>query len=244
MIVDLISEGMKGMQKDIIIFNNRTEIIKGMIPLLKGEGFRVLIADCYEQLKAFLKTSGIHLMITDIMKDAASRFDGLTWIKQIRELSNAPLLVISGVQDETMKILAFDAGADDYVGTGCNPLEILARIKAHIRRYVQLAKMCSVCNKIYRINELVLDDNTRKVTVNQVEVRLTPIEYKILRLLVQEKGKVLSIPQIYESIWNMAPIGADNTVAVHIRHIREKIEQNPKAPQYIKVVWGTGYKVG
>jgi len=237
-------KGIKYMQKNIIIINNRTEIINGMIPLLKGEGFRVLVAEGYEQLKTFLQTSGIHLMITDIMKDAGTGFEGLVWIRKIREISNAPLMVISGVQDETVKILAFDAGADDYVGTGCNPLEILARIKAHIRRYVQLLKVCSMCSKIYRIHDLVLDDNTRKVTVNQEEVRLTPIEYKILRLLVQEKGKVLSIPQIYESIWNMAPIGADNTVAVHIRHIREKIEVNPKDPKYVKVVWGIGYKVG
>ncbi len=232
------------MQKNIIIFNNKTEMIKGMEPLLKGEGFRVLVADCFEQLKRYLRTAGIHLMITDIMKDKMDMSAGLDWIRRIREITNAPLMILSEKQDESLKIMAFDAGADDYVATSCNPLEILARVKAHIRRYMQLVDICSSCNKIYRIDALVMDDNTRKVTVNQVEVRLTPIEYKILRLLVQEKGKVLSNSQIYESIWNMAPIGADNTVAVHIRHIREKIEKNPKEPQYLKVVWGTGYKVG
>lgn len=239
-----VSKGMKSMQKNVIIFNNRTEIIKGMMPLLRGEGFRVMIAEGFEQLQFLLKSSGIHLMITDIMQEMGNRTEGLAWIRKIREISNAPMMVISGVQDETMKILAFDAGADDYVGVDCNPLEILARIKAHVRRYIQLANVCAAINKIYRIQELVLDDNTRKVVVNQAEVRLTPIEYKILRLLVQERGKVLSNAQIYERIWNMAPIGADNTVAVHIRHIREKIEQNPKEPKYIKVVWGTGYKIG
>ncbi len=232
------------MQKNIIIFNNRTEIIKGMVSLLKGEGYKVLVADCFEQLKAFLNTAGIHLMITDIINDKVNVIAGLEGIRKIREITNIPMMILSDKQDETLKIMAFDAGADDYVATSCNPLEILARVKAHIRRYVQLANACSNCNKIYRIDALVLDDNTRKVTVNQLEVRLTPIEYKILRLLVQERGKVLSIHQIYESIWNMAPIGADNTVAVHIRHIREKIEENPKEPQYLKVVWGTGYKVG
>ncbi len=231
------------MEKNIIIFNNRTEIIKGMVPLLTGEGFKVLIADCFEQLKNFLKTAGVHLMITDIIKDRVNRFAGLEGIRKIREITNIPMMILSDRQDEELKIMAFDAGADDYVATSCNPLEILARVKAHIRRYVQLANVC-YRNKIYRIDALVLDDNTRKVTVNQLEVRLTPIEYKILRLLVQERGKVLSIHQIYEAIWNMAPIGADNTVAVHIRHIREKIEENPKEPQYLKVVWGTGYKVG
>lgn len=231
------------MEKNIIIFNNRTEIIKGMVPLLKGEGFKVLIADCFEQLKSFLKTAGVHLMITDIIKDRVNQLTGLEGIRKIREITNIPMMILSDRQDETLKIMAFDAGADDYVATSCNPLEILARVKAHLRRYVQLANACCR-NKIYRIDALVLDDNTRKVTVNQLEVRLTPIEYKILRLLVQERGKVLSIHQIYEAIWNMAPIGADNTVAVHIRHIREKIEENPKEPQYLKVVWGTGYKVG
>ena len=231
------------MEKNIIIFNNKTEIIKGMVPLLRGEGFKVLVADCFEQLKSFLKTAGVHLMITDIIKDKLNMMSGLDGIRKIREITNIPMMILSDKQDEELKVRAFDAGADDYVVTNCNPLEILARVKAHIRRYVQLANACC-CNKIYRIDALVLDDNTRKVTVNQLEVRLTPIEYKILRLLVQERGKVLSIHQIYEAIWNMAPIGADNTVAVHIRHIREKIEKNPKEPQYLKVVWGTGYKVG
>ncbi len=231
------------MEKNIIIFNNRTEIIKGMVPLLRGEGFKVMVADCFEQLKSFLKTAGVHMMITDIIKDKVNMLVGLEGIRKIREITNIPLMILSDKQDEELKIRAFDAGADDYVATSCNPLEILARVKAHIRRYVQLANTC-YGNKIYRIDALVLDDNTRKVTVNQLEVRLTPIEYKILRLLVQERGKVLSIHQIYEAIWNMTPIGADNTVAVHIRHIREKIEENPKEPQYLKVVWGTGYKVG
>lgn len=234
---------MSGMQKNIIIFNNDTDIIRGIVPLLKGEGFRVLITDCFEQLKCFLKTLGTHLMITDIVKDKVSGTASLEGIKKIREITNIPMMILSDSHDEKLKILAFDAGVDDYVTTNCTPLEILARVKAHIRRYVQLANVC-LSNKIYRIDALVLDDNTRKVTVNQLEVRLTPIEYKILRLLVQERGKVLSIHQIYKAIWNMAPIGADNTVAVHIRHIREKIEENPKDPQYLKVVWGTGYKVG
>jgi len=240
----LCLERYEMMQNNIIIFNNNTEMMKGILPLLQGEGFKVWIAEGFEQLKRCLKTAGIHLMITDILKGAADRFCGLESIRKIRELTNVPLMILSERQDENLKIMAFDAGADDYVGTNCNPLEILARIKAHIRRYVQLVEICRRSSKIYCIDKLVLDDNTRKVTVNQTEVRLTPLEYKILRLLVQERGKVLSNSQIYEAIWNMAPIGADNTVAVHIRHIREKIETNPKEPQYVKVVWGTGYKVG
>jgi len=232
------------MQKNIIIFNNHTEMIKGMLPMLRGEGFKVLIADGFEQLKMSLKTAGIHLIITDVLKGVADRFTGLECIRKIRELTNVPLMILSDLQDEVLKIMAFDAGADDFVGTNCNPLEILARIKAHIRRYLQLVEICNHRRKVYCVDALVLDDNTRKVTVDQTEVRLTPLEYKILRLLVQEQGKVLSNAQIYEAIWNMVPIGADNTVAVHIRHIREKIEANPKEPRYVKVVWGTGYKIG
>ena len=140
--------------------------------------------------------------------------------------------------------MALNAGADDYVVNGCNPLELLARIKSQLRRYTQLVNMCANIDKIYQVDGLVIDDNTRQVFVDHKEVRLTPIEYKILKLLVQERGRVLSIAQIYEAIWHMQAIGADNTIAVHIRHIREKIEQNPKEPRYLKVVWGTGYKVG
>jgi DNA-binding response OmpR family regulator len=230
------------MDKSIIIFNNRTEIIGGMVSLLTGEGFKVLVTDTLEQLKLFLQTSGVQLMITDIGKEKKGRFAGLEGIRRLREITNIPMIILSDKQDEELKLRAFDAGADDYVATSCNPLEILARVKAHIRRYLQLANACRK-NKIYRIDELILDDNTRKVTVNKLEVRLTPIEYKILRLLVQERGKVMSNSQIYEAIWHMAPIGVDNTVAVHIRHIREKIEENPKEPQYLKVVWGIGYKL-
>ena len=126
----------------------------------------------------------------------------------------------------------------------CNPLELIARIKSQLRRYLQLSNISENLENIYRVDGLVIDDVSRKVFVDDKEVRLTPIEYKILKLLVLEKGKVLSVEEIYESIWHLRAVGADNTIAVHIRHIREKIEANPKEPKYVKVVWGTGYKVG
>ena len=128
--------------------------------------------------------------------------------------------------------------------SGCSPLELLARVKSQLRRYTQLSNMRANINQIYKVDELEIDDNLRKVSVEGREVKLTPIEYSILKLLVQERGKVLSIEQIYEEIWQMEPIGADNTIAVHIRHIREKIERNPRQPRYLKVVWGAGYKIG
>ena len=149
-----------------------------------------------------------------------------------------------GLVGETAKIMALNAGADDYVTVGYNPLELLARVKSQLRRYTQLVNLCESIDSIYRVDGLEINDRNRTVTVEGREVKMTPIEYKILRLLVQERGKVLSISQIYESIWHMQAIGADNTIAVHIRHIREKIESNPKEPRYLKVVWGTGYKVG
>lgn len=170
--------------------------------------------------------------------------NGIELIADIRKKSSVPILVVSADGGESSKILALNAGADDYVTIDCNPLEILARVKSQVRRYTQMVNMCANIDKIYQVDNLVVDDIRRKVSVDGCEVRLTPIEYKILRLLVQEKGKVLSISQIYESIWHMQAIGADNTIAVHIRHIREKIERNPKEPRYLKVVWGTGYKVG
>ena len=128
--------------------------------------------------------------------------------------------------------------------TPCNPLELIARIKSQLRRYLQLSNISENLENIYRVDGLVIDDVSRKVFVDDKEVRLTPIEYKILKLLVLKKGKVLSVEEIYESIWHLRAVGADNTIAVHIRHIREKIEANPKEPKYVKVVWGTGYKVG
>ena len=165
-------------------------------------------------------------------------------LRKIREFSTVPVIVISARTQETEKVEALDAGADDYVIYPFHPLEFMARINSQFRRYIQLVNMRNNIDRIYRVDDLVMNDVLRKVTVSGKEVSLTPIEYKILRLLVQERGKVFSINQIYESIWNMQAIGADNTIAVHIRHIREKIERNPKEPHYLKVVWGTGYKVG
>ena len=234
------------MDKNLVIYNNNTDVVATLRPLLMGESIRLLVAENDSQLRQLLREEQIHLLITDVVWPDRGQdiTQGLEALQQIRQMSSLPIIVVSTRDDETSKILALNAGADDYVVSGCNPLELLARIKSQLRRYTQLVNMCANINKIYQVDGLVIDDNTRHVSVDQKEVRLTPIEYKILKLLVQEKGKVLSISQIYEAIWHMQAIGADNTIAVHIRHIREKIEQNPKKPRYLKVVWGTGYKVG
>lgn len=225
----------------ILVYNNNTGVMEVMLPLFSGEGYQVSAAEDLMQVRAYIRSRQVQLLITDVdLKDE----NGLEVIHEIRESSSIPILVLSGNGAEVIKIEALNAGADDYVVYPCNPLELLARVKSQLRRYIQLSNISNNIEQIYRVNALVIDDARRKVTVEGQEVRLTPIEYKILKLLVQERGRVFSVEQIYESIWHMKAIGADNTIAVHIRHIREKIERNPREPQYLKVVWGTGYKVG
>lgn len=230
--------------KNILVYNNTTGIAEIMGPLFAGEGLHLSIVGDYGEMLDALQEQDIHLLITDVKLCQKGFVDGIEMIADIRRRSSVPIIVVSADDKESSKIMALNAGADDYIVLGCNPLEILARVKSQLRRYTQLVSMCANIDRIYRVGELVIDDTHRKVSVDGKEVKLTPIEYKILRLLVQERGRVLSITQIYESIWHMQAIGADNTIAVHIRHIREKIERNPKEPRYLKVVWGTGYKVG
>lgn len=232
------------MDKNILVYNNNTGIVETMGALFTGENMRMLVASDVKELMKILEYEDIHLMLVDVELDGTGWGSGIELIQYLRKKSTIPMIVISEQMAETAKIMALNAGADDYVTADCNPLEILARVKSHLRRYTQLVNMCVNIDRIYRIDGLEINDRNRTVTVDGREVKLTPIEYKILRLLVQERGKVLSINQIYESIWHMQAIGADNTIAVHIRHIREKIESNPKEPRYLKVVWGTGYKVG
>ncbi len=232
------------MKGNILVYNNSTRIVEIMKPLFSGEGLRVSVAGTYGEMLEALEEQDIHLLITDVRLKPRGFVNGIELIADIRKRSSVPIIIVSAEGGESSKILALNAGADDYVTVDCNPLEILARVKSQLRRYTQLVNVCANIDRIYQVGELVIDDIRRKVSVDGKEVKLTPIEYKILRLLVQERGRVLSITQIYESIWHMQAIGADNTIAVHIRHIREKIEQNPKEPRYLKVVWGTGYKVG
>lgn len=232
------------MKTTILIFNNNSKISEVMGPLFDKEGYQVIVANEDRQLERILRGGQVQLLLTDIVMEFEDILDGLERIRCIRNISNIPVIVVSDKKDETSKILALNAGADDYCSTQCSPLELMARIKGQLQRYLALAGICDNIEHIYKVDELEIDDSTRRVTVGKREVRLTPIEYKILRLLVMERGKVLSIDEIYRAIWEMQPIGADNTIAVHIRHIREKIEENPKQPRYLKVVWGNGYKVG
>lgn len=168
--------------------------------------------------------------------------DGIRATMKIREEKSIPVIMLSAKSEDTDKILGLNMGADDYVTKPFNPLELIARVKSQLRRYTTLGSL-EIKSQVYRSGGLVIDDESKQVTVDGEEVKLTPVQYKILKLLTANAGRVYSIDEIYENVWNEAALSAENTVAVHIRRIREKIEINPKEPKYLKVVWGIGYKV-
>ena len=226
---------------NILICDDDKDIVDAIEIYLKNEGYKVYRAYDGEEAIRILKAEDIQLLIMDVMMP---KLDGIHATLKIREYSSIPIIMLSAKTEDTDKILGLNVGADDYVSKPFNPLELIARVKSNLRRYTKLGNMSAPEeSNVYRIGGLCMDDDTKEVTVDGEPVRLTPIEYSILLLLVKNPGRVYSIDQIYENIWNEAAIGADNTVAVHIRHIREKIEINPKEPKYLKVVWGVGYKV-
>ena len=205
------------------------------------EGYEVLKAYDGDEAIKVLKRNEVDLLIMDVMMP---RLDGIRATLKIRENMSLPIIILSAKSEDADKILGLNIGADDYITKPFNPLELVARVKSQLRRYTQLGSTARSDNQSeFRTGGLVIRDDLKEVTVDGEKVKLTPIEYNILLLLVKNQGKVFSINQIYENIWNEEAIGADNTVAVHIRHIREKIEINPKEPRYLKVVWGVGYKV-
>ena len=226
---------------NILICDDDKEIVDAIEIYLKNEGYKVYKAYDGEEAIRILNAEDIQLLIMDVMMP---KLDGIHATLKIREYSSIPIIMLSAKTEDMDKILGLNVGADDYVSKPFNPLELIARVKSSLRRYTKLGNMSAPEeSNVYRIGGLCMDDDTKEVTVDGEPVRLTPIEYSILLLLVKNPGRVYSIDQIYENIWNEAAIGADNTVAVHIRHIREKIEINPKEPKYLKVVWGVGYKV-
>lgn len=224
----------------ILVCDDDKEIVDAIEIYLSQEGYRILKA--YDGLQAvdMLEREDVQLLLIDIMMP---KLDGLRATLKIREKSSIPIIILSAKSEDADKILGLNIGADDYVTKPFNPLELVARVKSQLRRYTKLGNAAGENQKVYQTGGLVINDDLKEVTVDGEPVKLTPIEYNILLLLVKNQGKVFSINQIYESIWNEDAIGADNTVAVHIRHIREKIEINAKEPRYLKVVWGIGYKV-
>ncbi len=224
----------------ILVCDDDKEIVDAIEIYLSQEGYHILKAYDGLQAVSMMEKNEIQLLIIDIMMP---KLDGLRATLKIREKSSIPIIILSAKSEDADKILGLNIGADDYVTKPFNPLELVARVKSQLRRYTKLGNAAEDAQKIYQTGGLVMNDDLKEVTVDGEPVKLTPIEYNILLLLVKNQGKVFSINQIYESIWNEDAIGADNTVAVHIRHIREKIEINAKEPRYLKVVWGIGYKV-
>ena len=208
---------------------------------LENEGYEVECAYDGAAAVELARNNRFDLLILDVMMP---KLDGIRATLKIREKHSIPIIILSAKSEDVDKILGLNVGADDYVTKPFNPLELIARVKSQIRRYTQFGGNAKEQkDTIYETGGLQMNDDLKQVTVDGESVKLTPIEYNILKLLMKNQGRVFSINQIYESIWNEEAIGADNTVAVHIRHIREKIEINPREPRYLKVVWGVGYKI-
>lgn len=229
------------MQQNVLVCDDDKEIVGAIDIYLQQEGLNVFKAYNGQEALDILAKEDIQVAVIDLMMPV---MDGIQCTMKIREHSTIPIIILSAKSEDADKILGLNIGADDYVTKPFNPLELVARVKSNLRRYTQLGNADMTDDEtVFRAGELVLDDNAKTVTVDGEEVKLTKIEYNILLFLVKNKGKVFSISEIYENIWNENAVAVDNTVAVHIRHIREKIEIDPKNPKYLKVVWGVGYKI-
>ncbi len=226
--------------ENILVCDDDKQIVEAIEIYLEEEGFRVFKA--YDGIEALeiLRNARIQLAIIDIMMPG---MDGIRLVKELRRFSTIPVIFLSAKSEDSDKIFGLNIGADDYITKPFNPLELIARVKSNLRRYTTLGSEI-VNDNVYTAGGLVIDDNSKECFVFGENIKLTPVEYNILSFLVKNKGKVYSIEKIYEQIWHETVDGrGDNTIAVHIRHIREKIEINPKDPKFLKVVWGVGYKI-
>lgn len=224
---------------NVLVVDDEVEIRDAIEIYLKNEGITVVTAQDGIEAIEKLNEQEIHLIILDVMMP---RLDGIATTFKIREQKNIPIIILSAKSEDMDKILGLQVGADDYVTKPFNPLELIARVKSQLRRYVTLGTYEGT-NKVIDLNGLTLDQSAKEVTAHGEVVKLTPLEYKIVELLITNAGRVFSIDEIYERVWKEPGYNAENTVAVHIRKIREKIEIDPKNPRYLKVVWGIGYKM-
>ncbi len=226
---------------NILVVDDDKEIVGAIEIYLKKEGYKIFKAYNGKEAIKIIKENEIHLVILDIMMPEK---DGLETLSEIRKDKNIPVILLSAKSEDYDKIGGLNSGADDYITKPFNPLELIARVNSCLRRYLNFGSLEDKNNnKIYKTGELEVNDETKQVTVDGKEVKLTATEFNILKFLIQNKGKVYSITEIYENVWKEEGFGAENIIAVHIRHIREKIEINPKDPKYLKVIWGIGYKV-
>ena len=223
----------------ILICDDEPDIRAALRIYLTGEGYDVLEARTGDRALELMAEREVHLVLMDIMMPG---MDGMTATAKLRETSNVPVILITAKSEDNDKILGLTVGADDYVTKPFNPLEVLARVRAQLRRYAQLGGM-AVKNTALVCGGIVMDDEAKRVTLHGEEIALTPTEYDILRLLLQNPGKVFSSREIYSQVWRDEPLSAEGTVPVHIRHLREKLEIDPASPRLLKVVWGKGYKL-
>ena len=224
---------------NIIVCDDERDIVSALEIYLTAEGYHVLRAENGREALALANSEDVHLMLLDVMMP---QMDGLETLSRLREFSNIPVILLTAKSEDTDKILGLNVGADDYITKPFNPVEVLARVRSQLRRYLQLGGG-TVRPTSFVIGGIELDDKLKEVTLDGEPVNLTRTEYDILKLLMEHPGEVYSPKQIYEAVWKGSPCGVENTVAVHIRHLREKLEYNPAEPRYLKVVWGRGYKM-
>ncbi len=227
----------------VLVVDDEREIREAIRIYLRGDGIETVMATNGQEAVEMMKQEEVHLILMDLMMPI---MDGIVATSQIREFSNVPIIMLTAKSEDTDKIMGLSLGADDYITKPFNPMELLARVKSQLRRYLQLGSQANAQNTnkdILEVNGLRINTATKQLFVDDKEVRLTPTEFKILSLLMRNKGRVFSISDIYENVWDEPGYNAENTVAVHIRKIREKIEINPRDPRYLKVVWGIGYKI-
>jgi len=224
---------------NILICDDERDIVSALKIYLSAEGYTLFEAYTGQEALEIVKANDIHLILMDVMMP---EMDGLTATAKLREICNIPIILLTAKSEDTDKVLGLNVGADDYVTKPFNVVELLARIRSQLRRYTTLGGIAAKSGRIV-IGSIALDDEAKIVTVDGESVTLTPTEYNILSLLMHHPGRVYSSSQIYEAIWNESAIGSESAVAVHIRHLREKIEINPSEPRYLKVVWGLGYKM-
>lgn len=224
---------------NILVCDDEKDIVSALSIYLKSDGYQVYKAYNGKEALELVQKGDIHLVLMDIMMP---EMDGIETMVKIREISNVPVILLTAKSEDTDKVLGLTVGADDYITKPFNPVELQARVKSQLRRYMQLGSAQPVNTKLV-VGGIGMDDRAKEVTLDGEPVNLTRTEYDILKLLMEHKGEVFSPNQIYEEVWNDSPYGIENTVAVHIRHLREKLEYNPAEPRYLKVVWGRGYKM-
>ena len=226
---------------NILICDDQADIVNALKIYLKPEGYQLFAAYTGAEAVEIVKNNDIHLILLDVMMPV---MDGITATAKIREFSNVPIILLTAKSETEDKVLGLNVGADDYITKPFVPVEVLARVRSQLRRYATLgSRQDSESGDAITIGGIQLDDRTKTVTVEGEPVSLTPTEYAILHLLMKNPGKVYSTKNLYESVWQEAALGNEGAVAVHIRHLREKIEIDPSAPRYLKVVWGQGYKI-